>query len=152
LIKAKDQLAAEKWNKKLARATKQQARKNALELRASSVLHRRIKRLRKKELKSVAVNDIGAAHLNVSIPDPEAVAKTLIEEDSKILGAIPPILEGFKAGDPLNWQQQLLPEEEAIPYTELSKRWLQDDFVGFEDESDDDSSSHASEDSIMFNM
>jgi hypothetical protein len=115
-------LATNKWNKKLARATKQQACKNALELRASSVLYYRIERLRKKELKSVTVNNIRAVHLNVLILNPKAIAKALIEEDSKILGTIPLILEGFKAGDPSNWQQQLLPKKEAIPYIELSKR------------------------------
>jgi hypothetical protein len=104
LIRAKDKKEAEKWAKKLARARRIEANKRAKELHAAGVDARRIERRRKAALKKVAVDDIGAAHLAILIPDPEQEAKLEQERLEQEQEAIPEtILEGFEAGDPAQW-------------------------------------------------
>lgn len=64
------------------------------------MLYRRIERLRKKELKKVITGDIGAAYLLVLIPDPEVEVAVLGTTSTTTT-----IIEGFEAGDLINWQQ-----------------------------------------------
>jgi hypothetical protein len=81
------------------------------------------------ELRRDLDDDIGLAHLTIPIPDPEIQED--IQEDTQ--ETIP---EGFEADDPKNWMQ-----EEQVHH---SKDWLQDEFVPFEEEDDELSSSDES--------
>src|ERR1700722_16612002 len=102
------------------------ANKRRRDRHQAAVQARRIERLRKAELRRALEDDIGLAHLTIPIPDPETQED--IQEDTQ--ETIP---EGFEAGDPKNWIQ-----EEQVDH---SKDWLQDDFVPFEEEEDELSSS-----------
>ena len=101
-------------------------------MHAEGVIARRIKRLRKAELSNVLMDDIGAAHLYISIPDRETEARLTREAQSM----------GFQ-----------LP---SSPPQLLERSWLDDDFVplGIEvdipDASDVDRSDIDSEDSEDF--
>jgi hypothetical protein len=81
------------------------------------------------ELRRALDDDIGLARLTIPIPDPETQED--IQEDTQ--ETIP---EGFEAGYPKNWMQ-----EEQVHH---SKDWLQDEFVPFEEEEDELSSSDES--------
>jgi hypothetical protein len=140
LIKERDQKEKDKWAKKLAKAQKQAKSKEKKELHQLGVLHRRLERQRVKSLKQVLTNDVGAFHLTVPIPDPE---KAPLEEN--ILGVHEATIpQGFEAGDPQNWLEGV-PFEPYNTTLKTSERWLQYDFVGFEEE---DSSSSSSDESF----
>jgi hypothetical protein len=129
LIQAKETLERGKWAKRVERAKRIEANKRRRERHQAGVQARRIERLRKAELRKALEDDIGLAHLTIPIPDPETQED--IQEDTQ--ETIP---EGFEAGDPKNWIQ-----EEQVDH---SKDWLQDDFVPFEEEEDELSSSDES--------
>jgi hypothetical protein len=157
LIQAKDQKEAQKWAKQLARARKKEASKRAKELYTTGVTARQIEKCQKKALKNVAIDDLGAAHLTIPIPDPEVEAKLEQErlEQKAVLGIIPEtipetILEGFEAGDPSQWY----PSGRVVE-DNPDRQWLQDDYVAFEkdntsssDDSDDSDDSFVSAESI----
>jgi hypothetical protein len=81
-----------------------------------------LERSRKRALKRLLLDDIGAGHLFILVPDPEKLAK-----DAELAG-----LAGM----------QLLGEAEHAEYAEM-----QDDFLPF---SDSDPSSKESDDSVTF--
>jgi hypothetical protein len=108
LIQKKDQERQNKYTKQLARAKAKEFSRIKKELHIAGVAARRIERLRKAELKRVQANDIGAAHLTISIPDPEKETENLVQktQEARVLEEQEDtILEGFEAGDPTNWTQ-----------------------------------------------
>ena len=140
LIQAKDQERRQKYAKQLAKAQQVAANKAKKELYAAGVKHRRLKRFRRRCEREVNIHDIGAGHLYIPIPDPEKEAKEKALE-SQEEPQNRPHPEGFSlAGDPQNWFQSSPPR----PSLEPSLRWLEADFVPFEEP---ESSSDDSDDS-----
>jgi hypothetical protein len=136
-IAAKEALERGKWAKRLERAKRIKANKERRERHQAGVHARRIERLRKAELRKALEDDIGLAHLTIPILDPETQD---IQEDTQET-----ITEGFEAGDPKNWMQEEVPEDQV----DHSKDWLQDDFVPFEEEDSSSDESFESFSSII---
>ena len=104
-----------------------------------------MERVRKRFLKQVDCNDIGASYLTIPIPDPEKAAK-----EAAILGTDKSIiLEGFEAGDPEQWYSGRLVNGEETTDLPVLESWLEADFVPFEPEDSSSSSSDESLESII---
>lgn len=75
LIRQKDQKRAEKEAKVQQRLVQKEATRIKKELYILGVQSRNLERSRKKVLKGLSLDDIGASHLFIPVPDPEQIAK-----------------------------------------------------------------------------
>jgi hypothetical protein len=107
LIRQKDQKRAEKEAKTQQRLVQKAANIMKKELHRQGVDSRNLDRSRKRALKRLLLDDIGAGHLFIPVPDPEQLAK-----EAELAGI------------------QLLGEAERAEYIEI-----QDDFISFSEDS-----------------
>lgn len=103
----------------------------------AGVIHRRIERIRRRCVQDAEIHDIGLSHPTIPIPDPE---KEAIHEPQSSLHP-----EGVsETGDPQNWFQSSPPR----PTLDPSLRWLEADFVPFEERKSSSDDSDDSKESL----
>jgi hypothetical protein len=153
-IAAKDQERRLKYTKKVQRARRIAINKEKKVLHAEGVWARKMERLRRKWVKSVGQNDIGASHLQRPFEDPETPANIARIYD-KHQSTVP---VGFEAGD---LENMFNPVEIASFHTDTTnttgsistpKPLWEEDFIPLDSEdsvdSDDSGDSEDSEDQL----